>query len=113
MSESKETIYWQRISDLNNERILCAAIWFKDGKEYDMQPENVESGYVTTGYRHGECYTHVLVFKAEVTKLKKISGFLTSKNRFVDRTEGFEIAKKENQLIDSNAGPILISEDLY
>jgi len=106
-------IDWARLQELSKERILCAAIWFKDGKKYDMQPVNIDSGYITTGYRHGECYTHVLIFEADVEKLKKTSGFLTSKNRFVDREEGFKIAKDVNQLIDSNAGPILISEDLY
>jgi hypothetical protein len=28
------------------EKILCAAIWYDDGKKYIMQPKNIDSGIV-------------------------------------------------------------------
>ena len=42
-------------------------------------------------------------------------GFLTSKNRFVNREEGLQIALKQNQVIDLKEirGNRLFSEDLY
>ena len=44
-----------------------------------------------------------------------VQGFLTNKNRFVDRREGYIIAELTNQLNDrSRGGSIeLYSEDLY
>lgn len=36
------------------EKILCAAIWFKDGKEPDLfSPVNITEGFVISGWRHG------------------------------------------------------------
>jgi hypothetical protein len=32
-----------------NERIVCPAIWVNDGKKYENQPENIDSGYVVFG----------------------------------------------------------------
>jgi hypothetical protein len=40
-------------------------------------------------------------------------GFITSKNRFVDRKEGAEIALKSGQVSELKYGPSLYSEDLY
>lgn len=34
------------------EYILCAAIWYDDGKEYPHQPVNIKEGYVWCGRRH-------------------------------------------------------------
>lgn len=34
------------------ERILCAAIWFKDGNKYEHQTKNVDSGFVVCDRRH-------------------------------------------------------------
>ena len=36
--------------------IICAAIWFKDGKKYSHQPRNVDSGLVVCGRRHHNCF---------------------------------------------------------
>lgn len=42
---------------MNNleERILCAAVHYDDGKEYVHQPINITSGYVVCGHRHHNC----------------------------------------------------------
>ena len=44
---------------------------------------------------------------------ESIQGFLTNKNRFVDREEGMKIAIDANQLISNTTSKILFSEDLY
>lgn len=87
------------------EKLLCAAILY--------------CGEIIAGYRHGDCVNIIekqnKAFKYD--KMSKDIGFLTSKNRFVDRYEAFKIAKKEKQiwhnLHDDVEDNFLISEDLY
>lgn len=108
-----------------NEKILCAAIWYKDLplikpevlKIRGFAPYNVDKGIVFCGWRHSNC----LYQKVAITGLRDAEsgeyeqGFLTSLNRFVDRVEGLKIALRENQIIDINLirGDQLYSEDLY
>lgn len=96
--------------------ILCAAIWLQDGKQYDHQPKNIESGYVICGRRHHNCFaTRMAVLKSEGKELIKdkcVQGFLTSDDRFVDRKEGKLICKEINQGIHQEK-EILYSEHLY
>lgn len=86
-----------------SEFILCAAYKIDD--------------LIFSGYRHGDCI--ILGYRCGkiATKENSKAGFLTSKNRFVGRSEGFDIAKREKQIwhnmhddIEQN---ILTSEDLY
>mgnify|MGYP000115640166 CR=1 FL=1 len=101
--------------DKLQEYILCAAIWFDDGKKYPLQPFNIETGLVLCGWRHGCIYPQIGGLVTERHKLgiyEKEQGFLTSKNRFVDRYEAMEIAKKQNQ-VSSTYSKTLFSEDLY
>jgi len=94
-----------------DEYILCAAIMYNDT--------------IIAGYRHADCYNVIsalnpnpLAFKP----LRKHQGFLTSKNRFVDRKEAWNIAYNNRQikygLSASDMGEKgseleLISENLY
>lgn len=100
------------------EYILCAAIHVKDDMEYEHQPKNIETGFVICGRRHHNCYM-TLSFIPGADKLmvgREGQGFLTNTDRYVDRKEGYQIAKSANQiLIDYHEPeePILISEDLY
>ncbi len=101
-----------------NERILCASIWFDDGKKYTFQPSNIETGIVLSGWRHCCIFEQIGGSVGERQNLgiyEKEQGFLTSKNRFVGREEALEIALKENQVkdIDDIRGNRLFSEDLY
>lgn len=108
---------------MKQERIICAAVWYKDlplvmsipGESY--LPRNIDRGIVFCGHRHGQCiYT-----KCVVTGLRDgecgehEQGFLTSKNRFVSREEALGIALRENQVADIKGirGNRLFSEDLY
>ena len=95
--------------EIKEERILCASIWYQDNKVYQQQPVNIESGYVLSGYRHGDCLSNLFVFDNYCQK--HVEGFLTNLNRFVNRIEGAQIAYKAKQ-IDKPLGS-LISENLW
>ena len=96
--------YQKSLPVVPDEYILCAAIDYY--------------GFIISGFRHKDC--------AKI--LDKISlndndlyprGFLTSKNRFVDRKEAWKIALANNQIkyglaaSDRGEDSILISENLY
>ena len=89
------------------EYILCAAIRFGDE----------ENEFIVPHFRHHLCFELFRVFKMESGNSdikpfpKRSQGFLTSKNRFVDRREGAEIAFRSGQI--PNPKQILFSEDLY
>lgn len=117
------------------EFILCAAIWYKDGLKHDAQPVNIETGFVIAGRRHHNCYATVTAIagldeaiKLKITNIENTmsrqdyrehQGFITSEDRFVNRREGFKIAKANNQIqwglnaSDNGDDSILISENLY
>ncbi len=87
-----------------SERILCAAIWYKDlelKKDIPIKfylPINIEKGVVFCGHRHVQClYTkHVITGLRDAESGEHEQGFLTSLNRFVDRREAFNIAYKKS-----------------
>lgn len=89
------------------EKILCSAIMFKGRIPF-------------CGYRHIDILKNMELFLDKKWDYKEIEddisnrGFLTSLNRFVNRTEGYKIAKTAGQLrIIHDDTPILTSEDLY
>lgn len=91
------------------EDIRCAAIWFNDGASWKHQPNNIDSGYVICGLRHHNCFA--VRAALGLGKIAHVQGFLTNKNRFVDRVEGASIAYKAGQV--STEIKELFSEDLY
>ncbi len=107
------------------EYILCAAIHyldleynelFKDIPKDALLPVNCDRGIVFCGYRHPHCmYTMVvLTGKRQCEAGEEIQGFLTSKNRFVDRVEGAKIALESGQIKKLKYhSDRLFSEDLY
>lgn len=111
------------------EFILCAAIWINDGLKHNQQPENIEIGFVICGRRHHNCYQTITDLKGNCNSYlktlnltdddyRKHQGFMTSLDRFVDRKEGWKIAKDNNQIQygpigEEGDGSILISENLY
>lgn len=110
-----------------NEYILCAAVWYKDLplikpeilEPRGFRPYNVDRGVVMSGWRHMNCIyqmcaiTGLRDIPAQVGE--SIQGFLTNKNRFVDREEGWIIAESAGQINDRPRGKskTLYSEDLY
>ena len=114
----------------NKEFILCAAIWINDSQVHDQQPENINIGYVVCGRRHNNCYQTITSLKGDLNKYIKSlgltnknyrmgQGFITSLDRYVDRKEGWKIAKENDQIqfglesSDFGEESILISENLY
>lgn len=104
------------------EYIICAAIHYKDGKVHPHMPKNIETGVVVAGLRHcNAMMTAKAMLGDDVYNKLNIGregqGFITSQNRYVDRKEGFRIAKANNQFIhrcfDDDYEGVLTSEDLY
>ncbi len=96
---------------LSKERILCAAIWFKTEEEHPHQPEGRWLGLTVCGLRHNNCYQIAHLISKDLKNLHHEQGFLTSKNRFVDRKEAASIAflAGQTKIIKKE----LFSEDLY
>ena len=107
------------------ERIICAAIWYKELPKLVIKdipilhylPQNLDRGIVFCGYRHMQCiYTkYALTGLRDAESGEYEQGFLTSKNRFVNREEALIIALQQNQIINHSQikGNILFSENLY
>ena len=103
------------------EYILCAADWYKDLplikpeclEPRGFRPYNVDRGIVFCGWRHSNC----LYQKVAITGLadsesgENVQGFLTNKNRFVDREEAAIIAFDAGQIKEKLIR--LHSEDIY
>lgn len=85
------------------EIIICSAVKIND--------------LIIRGHRHCDCYHNLsrrLNYKDVLLNGKQKDGFITSKNRFVDRIEAKKIQEKAG--IKSKCGymgNILYSEDLY
>lgn len=109
----------------DKEFILCAAIHVDDSIIYDdvSYPTNITTGYVFLGYRHSTIKGVnglMLYYNAHNIVAKVTQGFLTSKNRFLDRNEAAQVAIKADQIsvqtmsVWSRLGVCkLFSEDLY
>ena len=115
---------------VQKEFILCAAIWINDKKVHEQQPENIEIGFVISGRRHHNCYQTITDLKGDVNlyfkslniseyEYREHQGFITSLDRYVNRKEGFKIAKANNQIqfglsaTENGDDSILVSENLY
>lgn len=97
------------------EYLLCSAIWFDDGIDtYVHQPRNIKTGFVVCGRRHHNCFTTVAMLmgirKERPTK-EEVQGFLTNKDRFVDRYEAAQIALASGQIKEPKER--LFSEDVW
>lgn len=107
------------------EYILCAANWYDDGREYPHPPRNIKTGIVVCGRRHHNAmYTAAALVGRRWPSLREIEqdGFMTSRDRWVDRKEAFQIAKAAGQINweevartgrRDREGTDLYSEDLY
>jgi hypothetical protein len=98
----------------NEEIILCSAIWLKEVERAHHRPINTPGGVVVCGFRHGHCIASIvsLTSKRLHEHGEHIQGFLTNKNRFVDRKEGAEIWVKTGGKLKYSDNE-LYSEDLY
>jgi hypothetical protein len=93
------------------EYILCAAIHFDDSV-LRTHHSHYGTGMVACGYRHHNCFA----LRPSGFSGNETQGFLTSKDRFVDRKEARKIAEAAGQIIQDPSGLIfynLFSENLY
>lgn len=108
---------------MKSEYVTCSAIWYKDLPSQTFLPKNVDRGIVVCGHRHSNCID-IMKCLANLRSVKNGSesvgeyeqGFMTSKNRFVNRIEAMEIAINTEQVKEENlCNPLigLFSEDLY
>ena len=92
--------------------IVCAAIWYSDGIQYDAQPKNIDLGYVMCGRRHHNIIIlHAELLNIKTAKKNTVQGFLTSDDRFVTRKQAGKIAFECGQI--SKESNCLTSEELY
>ena len=102
---------------LNNgeiEYVMCAANHVDDGEHYTFKPFNINTGLVFCGWRHPNCFeTMKQQFPHDMWGQKTTQGFLTTKNRFLTRSEALELVKINGQLKKDLVGGILTSEDLW
>lgn len=64
-----------------------------------------ETPRVAYGYDHSQCIRYFSLaeyYSSMRCTEKEVQGFLTTTNRFVDRREAYQIAKKAGQLIRDN-----------
>ncbi len=102
-------------SKIKNENILCAAIWYKEiNPRAYHRPINTPGGVVLCGHRHPHIISQVksLLDKPHYKLGKYVNGFLTNKNRFVDRKEAAKIWLLNGNKLNYN-DELLFSEDLY
>lgn len=107
---------WYRDIENDEEKIICSAVLIEDGKEHNLSNvRNKRTGFVVCGRRHGDCYKIIFSLIDQHEPKNMYDGFLTNFNRWVDRKEGFLIAKKQGQIQprSEEQGDILFSEDLY
>jgi len=103
--------FWEplRYPDLVDykEEIVCSAIKFKRKTD--------DKWCIYTGKRHGDVFYRMYLDKIDYDKASAIQGFMTSKDRFVDRFEGLRIAKSADQYHDTDSYPQdqLYSEDIW
>jgi hypothetical protein len=82
------------------EKILCSAIWYKELPTPVFRPINVDKGIVFCGLRHVFCLHQMVSMtgKKQNEVGHYVQGFLTDKNRFVDRKEAARIAIESHQI---------------
>ena len=114
---------------MTREYIICSAILINDGMKHTHQPTNIPLGFIVSGRRHHDCYQVMSSIAQSIGLEERIKmiiektgrdgqGFITNTNRFVDRKEGYIIAKEANQIVfgaglTDKENQILISENLY
>ena len=102
---------------------MCSAIWYKELplKKTNIPlnvllPVNCNKGVVFCGQNHNHCmYTMIAVTGLMSDQAgESIQGFLTTKNRFVDRYDAYTVAVDAGQIKhDDKFVKKLYSEDIW
>jgi hypothetical protein len=102
---------------LDNEEIeyvLCAANWINDDKHYTHKPFNINTGLVFSGWRHSSIFEQSeFQFPYWLCGQLTIQGFLTNKNRFLNRADALKLVLENGQLMKPLIGSELTSKDLW
>ena len=89
---------------MEKEICICAAVLNDDGK-------------IIRGHRHRDCFEGIVRRGKKPLATFEAQGFITSKNRYVDRIEGFKLQQKAGIKSANpegyNSSGWLFSEDLY
>lgn len=96
--------------------ILAAAIWYLDNYiKHENQPLNIKYGIVLAGRRHNSCYSILKMINSNFNSDDVISGFITSNNLFLIRSDAAQMAWNAKQLLPhiTECPTYLISEMLY
>jgi hypothetical protein len=97
-----ETFYLKK-EDVEKEICICAAVKSSDGK-------------IFRGHRHGDCMREIDSRNLTISSDPNDQGFITSRNRFVGRSEGRKLqdaAGIKSADPGGYRGDTLFSEDLY
>lgn len=97
--------------DNKKEYIICAAINYT---KFECKDGSI--GLIVCGRRHHDCINVFWNLSGIPTRRPNdIQGFMTSKNRFLDREEAAKLALEIGQIVDEDieVTHTLISEDLY
>jgi hypothetical protein len=100
---------------MTQEQILCAAIWYKDFPRIDVYSvKNITNGVVLCGWRHPQIIGQVvsLLGKKQYEMGDYVQGFLTNRNRFLDRKEAALLHIENGGTLEYSTDK-LYSEDLY
>jgi len=89
----------------DKEIVICSAVIAKCGR-------------IIRGHRHSDCFNSMRSRGLENSMIQGNQGFITSRNRYVDRKEGLRLQKEAGiESADSHRGnkysSELFSEDLY
>jgi len=96
------------------EYVMCSANWIDDDIDYSHKPYNIDKGLVFGGIRHGSIFEMTQrIYPHDEYGNKTIQGFLTTKNRFLNREDALELVKSNGQLKKELLGSELQSEDLW
>jgi len=108
------------LNRVKNEYIICSAIHYDNGIVYEHKPDNIETGFVVCGRRHSDCVITVanllkknLRHDTIISVKREVQGFLTSRNRFLNRKEAWKFALEVGQIESDKEEDELFSEDLY
>jgi hypothetical protein len=120
MAQDEETRTSALLNKTKCEYIICAAIHYDDGIWYEHQPKNISTGIVVAGRRHHNSImtVHILAdMNLEKAKkfraMKQTQGFLTSRDRFLNRQEAWVLAVEVGQIEADEKENTMFSEDLY
>ena len=90
------------------EYVMCAAIHIDNDQDYVHKPFNIDKGLVYCGWRH---HNIIEMFNYSVIEGIETQGFLTNKNRFLNREEAAILAKENGQYNGDHEE--LYSEDVW